>query len=102
MAWTVYWGIQVREQVKASKHDERFKSHHERIIKLETTIQHLPGRIASHEDVEVVHQRVSDVRKKVDKIAETVSAVAASVKSIDANLALLNKSEFLVNRDKQP
>ncbi|MEQ8318752.1 MAG: hypothetical protein RH946_00695 [Rhodospirillales bacterium] len=101
LVWTVYWAIQVREQVKAAKNDDRFKDHNERIIRLEATMDHLPARVASHDDVEVVHRRVTELRQKVDGIGDTVSAVAASVKSIDANLQLLNKSEFLTNRGKK-
>ena len=101
LVWTIYWAIQVREQVKAAKNDDRFKNHNERIIKLEAAMQHLPARVASHDDVEVVHRRVTELRRKVDSIGETVSSVEASVKSIDANLQLLNKSEFLVNRGKK-
>lgn len=102
LLWTIAWSIHMRGQVASAKNDERISDHRERIVKLESHMDHFPNKVASHDDVEKVHNRVSSLRGVVDKlaalvgkIASQVASTAATVDSINGNLDLLNRSELL-------
>jgi len=99
LAWTIGWSILMRNQVAAARNDNRFNDHGNRIVKLEAAVEHLPRRVASHEDVEGVHERVSDVRDELSKVATAVAGMAGSLNGIEKNIALLNRSEFTRERD---
>ncbi|PIW30399.1 MAG: hypothetical protein COW30_02505 [Rhodospirillales bacterium CG15_BIG_FIL_POST_REV_8_21_14_020_66_15] len=112
LGWTVFWSIFIYRQVNGNRLNEIIAAHHDRIVKVEAQLTHLPHRVASHEDVGEVHDRVSQGRKElgvqidtvradVKVIGEYVAGIASSIKGIEGNLTLLNKSEFLINRGKK-
>lgn len=85
-----------------SKLLERIAEHRERLVKLESHIEHFPDHVASQDDVQQVHGRVTDLRKVVDEVAKDVDSIgrdvagtAATMRSINGNLDLLNQSELL-------
>ena len=99
LLWTISWSIYMRGQVNDARNDNRFTDHGDRIVKLEAAVEHLPRRVASHEDVEGVHERVSDVRDKLSEVAASVAKIAGSLIGIEQNIKLLNQSEFSHERD---
>lgn len=90
LVWTIYWSVQVREQVKAAKHDERFGDYGSRIIKLEQAVKHLPQRIATHDDVDIIHRRVSEVRAEVGKVQSDVGEIKGTLSEIRKTVGAIN------------
>lgn len=89
-AWTVYWSHKVKQQMADKDVSKAIQNHEARLGKMESKLEAMPSRVASHEDVEKVHTRVGVVRDTVSALGKDVGEMNGWLRGIHESVTALN------------
>jgi len=92
LCWNVWWSKRMEKRASIMKHSERLEEHGVRIIKLEAAVGNIPTRVASHQDVDVVHKRVTEVKADVKGMMRDVGELMGSVNGMRKTLSAINEA----------